>query len=143
MNNSEVFENLIENNLHEINDIIDCLYITTNFSVKNRLLNLLRKDISNLSMLMQGIINTENFINPQLETKLFTETELSKYNGRNGNPAYIAVNGVVYDVTNTAAWGGASHFGLVAGSDVTSQFATCHAGQPILNKLKVVGKMEE
>jgi len=144
MMDSKIMINLINNNLNEINNIIDCLYTTTNSCVKNKLLNRLRKNISNLSMLVQGLQNSENTNNPQLDTmRTFTEAELSKYNGRNGNPAYVAVNGIVYDVTNIAAWGGATHFGLVAGTDVTSQFASCHAGQPILSKLKVVGKMVE
>lgn len=144
MMDSKIIINLINNSLNEINNIIDCLYTTTNSCVKNKLLNRLRKNISNLSMLVQGLQNSENTNHPQLDTmRTFTEAELSKYNGRNGNPAYVAVNGVVYDVTNIAAWGGATHFGLVAGTDVTSQFASCHAGQPILSKLKVVGKMVE
>lgn len=144
MMDSRIMINLINNSLNEINNIVDCLYTTTNSCVKNKLLNRLRKNISNLSMLVQGLQNSENTNHPQLDTmRTFTEAELSKYNGRNGNPAYVAVNGIVYDVTNIAAWGGATHFGLVAGTDVTSQFASCHAGQPILSKLKVVGKIIE
>ncbi len=144
MKDSRIMINLMNNHLEEINDIIDCLYITTDSCTKNKLLNKLRKNISNISMLIQSLQNSENTNNTQPDTtRLFTESELSMYNGRNGNPAYVAVNGIVYDVTNIAAWGGATHFGLVAGTDVTSQFASCHAGQQILSKLKVVGKMTE
>ena len=71
----------------------------------------------------------------------FTLQELSKYDGKDGNPAYVAVNGTVYDVTNNAAWAAATHFGLIAGKDLTNEFASCHAGQPILSKLKAVGKL--
>lgn len=67
--------------------------------------------------------------------------QLSQYTGKNGNPAYVAVNGIVYDVTNNAAWAAATHFGLTAGKDLTDEFASCHAGQSILDKLKVVGKL--
>jgi membrane-associated progesterone receptor component len=68
--------------------------------------------------------------------------ELSKFNGKDGNPAYVAVNGIVYDVTNNVAWAAATHFGLTAGKDLTSEFVSCHGDQPILSKLKVVGKLE-
>lgn len=142
MSDREIFINMIDDNLNEMNESIDCLYTTSNSCVKNKLLNRLRKNMSNLSMLVQGLQNSASTNSPQsIETRTFTPAELSKYNGKNGNPAYVAVNGVVYDVTSNAAWGGATHFGLTAGTDVTSQFASCHAGQPILSKLKVVGKM--
>lgn len=70
-----------------------------------------------------------------------TAEELSQYTGKNGNPAYVAINGIIYDVTNSAAWAAASHFGLTAGKDLTSEFASCHTGEHILNKLTVVGKL--
>jgi predicted heme/steroid binding protein len=70
-----------------------------------------------------------------------TRDQLSKYDGKNGNPAYVAVNGVIYDVTNNAAWATASHFGLTAGKDLTGPFNSCHGGQRILSKLKAVGKL--
>lgn len=142
MNDREIFINMIDDNLNEMGDAIDCLYTTSNSCVKNKLLNRLRKNMSNIAMLVQGLRNSASTNSPQPSAeRLFTLEELARYNGRDGNPAYVAVNGVVYDVTNNAAWGGATHFGLASGTDVTSQFASCHAGQPILSKLKVVGKM--
>lgn len=142
MNDREIFISMINDNLNEMSDTVDCLYTTSNSCVKNKLLNRLRRNMSNITMLTQGLRNGASMNGPQPSAdRLFTLEELSSYNGRNGNPAYVAVNGVVYDVTNIAAWGGATHFGLTAGTDVTSQFTSCHAGQPILSKLKVVGKM--
>lgn len=70
-----------------------------------------------------------------------TLEQLATYNGKNGNPAYVAINGTIYDVTKNAAWAAASHFGLKAGGDLTAQFNSCHAGQQILNRLTVVGKL--
>lgn len=140
MNDHEIFINIINATLNEMNDTINCLYTTSNSCVKNKLLNRLRRNMSNITILVQGLRNGASTNGPQSSAeRLFTPEELSRYNGRNGNPAYVAVNGTVYDVTNIAAWGGATHFGLTAGTDVTNQFASCHAGQSILNKLKVVG----
>ncbi|MCX8131855.1 MAG: cytochrome B5 [Clostridia bacterium] len=76
-----------------------------------------------------------------INQSVFTEEQLSKYDGIDGNPAYVAVNGVIYDVTNNAAWAAATHFGLVAGQDLTQEFASCHAGQNILSKLNAVGRL--
>ncbi len=75
------------------------------------------------------------------ETKTFTSEELAKFNGKDGNPAYVAINGVVYDVTNNAAWAAATHFGLNAGNDLTTAFTSCHAGSDILSNLPVVGNL--
>ena len=43
--------------------------------------------------------------------KTFTREELKKYDGQNGNPAYVAINNRVYDVTHIPAWQDGTHHG--------------------------------
>lgn len=71
--------------------------------------------------------------------RYFTLDELALYNGENGYPAYVAVNGVVYDVTNNSVWMGGNHFGLTPGRDLTNEFITCHPGAMVLSVLPIVG----
>lgn len=75
------------------------------------------------------------------EEKFFTKEELSQYNGKNGKPSYVAVNGVVYDVSGVDIWQNDTHFGMIPGNDLTSDFNTCHPGSERLNTLPVVGKL--
>lgn len=73
------------------------------------------------------------------EIRYFTLEELAAYDGKNGNPAYVAVNGVIYDVTNNLVWRGRNHFGLDPGNDLTKEFEQCHPGAMVLSVLPVVG----
>lgn len=73
--------------------------------------------------------------------KEFTIEELAQYDGSGGKPAYVAVNGIVYDVSFNPAWGGGSHFGLIAGKDLTEQFESCHQMSAILERLPKVGTL--
>jgi cytochrome b involved in lipid metabolism len=50
--------------------------------------------------------NNNNNDNNQEELREFTLEELAQFNGKDGNPAYVAVNGKVYDVTDVPAWRG-------------------------------------
>ncbi|HHY20782.1 MAG TPA: cytochrome b5 [Bacilli bacterium] len=78
----------------------------------------------------------------QQNQRTFTIEQLATFDGKNGRPAYVAVNGIVYDVTNNRAWAAATHFGLTSGKDYTGEFASCHAGQQsILATLPVVGRL--
>jgi len=81
---------------------------------------------------------------PQPSERVFTIEELAQYDGANGRPAYVAVNGVVYDVSLEATWGGGTHFSLYAGKDLTPQFTGCHGGNlEVLRNLPKVGILEE
>lgn len=72
-----------------------------------------------------------------------TTKQLEEFNGANGKLAYVAVNGIIYDVSLEAAWGGGTHFNLYAGKDLTDQFEKCHGGsQEILDRLPQVGILQ-
>jgi predicted heme/steroid binding protein len=54
--------------------------------------------------------------------KEFTLEELAGFNGKGGQPAYVAYQGVVYDVSDSAMWGDGDHEGVhFAGADLTKE----------------------
>lgn len=71
--------------------------------------------------------------------KAFTVTELASFNGQNGNPAYIAVDGVVYDVTKVAVWGSRLHNGVFqAGKDYSEEIKKApHGVDKLLTAVRV------
>lgn len=75
-------------------------------------------------------------------SQTFTTAQLAMYNGKNGQPAYIAVSGVVYDVTNAQGWRNGSHQGVSAGQDLTSTITQAPHGSSVLKGLTVVGKLQ-
>jgi predicted heme/steroid binding protein len=53
--------------------------------------------------------------------KEFTTEELAQHNGQNGQPAYVAYDGKVYDVSDSAMWVDGDHEAMhFAGSDLTA-----------------------
>lgn len=76
------------------------------------------------------------------QARELTLSELAQYDGSMGKPAYVAVNGIVYDVSNASSWGGGTHFGLQAGKDLTAEFQSCHGMVQILQKLPKVGMLK-
>lgn len=81
---------------------------------------------------------------PNSEMKVFTLAELSTYNGSNGMPAYVAVDGVVYDLTNSNAWKNGKHNGFTAGRDLSDEIKEISPhGVKNLEGIPVVGKLAE
>jgi len=76
--------------------------------------------------------------------KDFTWEELSKYDGKKGKPAYIAYQGVVYDVTNSFLWMNGDHQVLhKAGKDLTKELDEAPHGLELLARVPVIGKMKD
>nr|WP_285874959.1 cytochrome b5 domain-containing protein [Halalkalibacter oceani] len=94
-------------------------------------------------------VETEEVETEEVETEgdqVFTLEELGEYDGQDGNDAYVAVDGVVYDVTNVEQWAGGEHApagGLVAGDDYTEEIEKAPHGTDVLEDLPIVGTLEE
>lgn len=74
-------------------------------------------------------------------SRTVTKAELAASDGKNGRPAWVAVNGVVYDLTAVKAWTGGMHHGVQAGTDATEQFVKSGHPAGFLDVLPVVGRL--
>ncbi len=91
------------------------------------------------------IINEDITIHAIYERVMMTLDELSQYDGKNGANAYIAYNGVVYDVTGNPNWPNGVHRGIFqAGQDITQLFQTSGAphGASNITSLPIVAFLE-
>ena len=74
--------------------------------------------------------------------KQITEEELSKCDGQDGRPAYVAHRGKVYDVSSSGLWTGGMHMERhQVGKDLTSEFAGAPHDESVLQRLPLVGKL--
>ncbi|MDW8803107.1 cytochrome b5 domain-containing protein [Clostridium sp. A1-XYC3] len=106
-------------------------------------INLMNIEKRRLKELLEKKRRTEHEKINLTRQREFTLEELAEYSGAGGKPAYVAINGVVYDVSLNSAWGGGTHFGLYSGKDLTSEFAGCHkANAEIINNLVKVGRLK-
>lgn len=85
---------------------------------------------------------TENSESTESKAKEFTLEELATYNGKDGNKAYIAVDKIVYDVTDSPAWANGGHNGFEAGQDLTDAIKNSPHGTKVLEGLPQVGTLK-
>lgn len=72
-----------------------------------------------------------------------TREELTKYNGKD-SPAYVAVSGVIYDVTSSPYWKGGVHEGLhQAGGDLTEELRQAPHVRAVIERFPVVGSLDD
>lgn len=73
-----------------------------------------------------------------------TLAELASYNGQNGRRAYIAVNGTIYDVTDSPRWENGLHPpDHQAGRDMTEELAKAPHVRAVVERFPVIGRLEE
>lgn len=71
-----------------------------------------------------------------------TLEELSTYNGRDGKSAYVAVSGVIYDLSNSKLWTDGNHEGAhQAGQDLTEELKTAPHVRSVIERFPVVGQL--
>lgn len=70
----------------------------------------------------------------------FTRSELAKYDGKGGNPAYVAFQGKVYDVSDIY---NSSRKGFPAGIDITDQLDMDEEVRAVLDRGIIVGGLSD
>lgn len=83
---------------------------------------------------------------PGSNQRTFTPAELAEFNGKDGKPAYVAVDGVVYDVSASRSWVDGEHtrcnLGAMAGKDLSAEIQQAPANmRALLERMPVVGKL--
>jgi predicted heme/steroid binding protein len=69
-----------------------------------------------------------------------TLEQLAEFDGRDGRNAYIAVDGKIYDVTNSPRWPNGNHNGYQAGQDLTDEILnTSPHGIRTLDNIPLIG----
>lgn len=73
-----------------------------------------------------------------------TLDELARNHGRDGQPAYVAIAGTIYDVSASALWRDGDHQGLhQAGADLTEELKSAPHVRAVIERFPVVGPLEE
>jgi predicted heme/steroid binding protein len=94
--------------------------------------------------------NNPKEMNQEMNQEMLPEMtiqELSKYTGKGGSTAYIAVDGIIYDVTNAKGWKDGVHTKsggkIVAGIDASKEIEKSPHKKAVLKDLKKVGKLKK
>jgi len=79
-----------------------------------------------------------------MEEQLFTRERLAGFDGKAGRPAYVAYQGRVYDVTESAMWEDGEHEDEhSAGVDLTAEMDEAPHFPDELESFPVVGSLGE
>lgn len=71
---------------------------------------------------------------------VFSAAELTKFDGKEGKPAYFVYKGKVYDVTGSKSWKEGKHYSdHLAGTDLSNKMIAAPHGEEVLSKFPVVG----
>lgn len=90
--------------------------------------------------------DTQTTDNQGTTMKVYTVDELARFNGQDGNPAYVAVDGVVYDLSGSSLWPQGQHtscdLNAMAGKDLSEVIEQAPARmRDNLKRFPVVGQL--
>lgn len=128
--------------------LFSLLLILPGCSKQENVPNDLTKEVSKSDKTTQTEAKS-NETNKNDRQKEFTTEELAQYDGSRGKPAYIALNGTVYDVSKAKGWRKGIHttwtIRRMAGRDLTTfweKAPASHKKAGFLDGIPVVGKLK-
>lgn len=80
---------------------------------------------------------------PEEDMIELTLEELAEFDGLEGRPAYIAIDGDIYDVTDHPNWRSGHHNGFYAGNDLTEEIKNISPhGVSKLTAVPMIGRLK-
>jgi predicted heme/steroid binding protein/uncharacterized membrane protein len=87
-----------------------------------------------------SILISASAFSQETKYQIFTPADLLYYDGSNGRPAYVVVDGIVYDVSESEYWKGGVHQSMHrAGMDLTAELLSAPHGREALRHMPRVG----
>nr|WP_294942698.1 cytochrome b5 domain-containing protein [uncultured Mucilaginibacter sp.] len=75
------------------------------------------------------------------ELPVYTKSQLALRNGQDKPEIWVALKGIIYDVTESRLWRNGKHYEHWAGQDLTEELADAPHTEAVFEKFKVVGKL--
>jgi predicted heme/steroid binding protein len=72
---------------------------------------------------------------------LITRAQLALRNGQDKPEVWIALNGIVYDVTSSRLWRNGKHYEHWAGQDLTEELKDAPHNANVFDKFRPIGKL--
>lgn len=76
------------------------------------------------------------------ETKTYTTQQLALRNGQDREEIWVALDGVIYDVTTSRMWRDGKHYEHWAGQDLSDELKDAPHSRDVFNKFKTVGYLK-
>jgi predicted heme/steroid binding protein len=77
------------------------------------------------------------------EQQLFSRAQLALRNGQDKPEVWVALRGVIYDVSKSRLWNKGKHYEHWAGQDLTDELPDAPHNEKVFDKFKVVGKLTD
>ncbi len=75
------------------------------------------------------------------ELPVFTRSQLALRNGQDKPQVWVALHGIIYDVTLSRLWRNGKHYEHWAGQDLTDELKDAPHTEKVFDKFKPVGRL--
>jgi predicted heme/steroid binding protein len=72
----------------------------------------------------------------------FSKSQLALRNGQDKPEIWVALNGIIYDVTKSRLWRDGKHYEHWAGQDLTDELKDAPHTEKVFDKFKVIGRLK-
>ncbi|AMR31775.1 cytochrome b5 [Mucilaginibacter sp. PAMC 26640] len=76
------------------------------------------------------------------ELPIYTKSQLALRNGEDKPQIWVALNGIIYDVTESRLWRNGKHYEHWAGQDLTEELADAPHTEKVFERFVAIGRLQ-